>query len=382
MTEDDMVKRPATWLAVTTAALAVALAAPAAQAATTDPHAATQALLDRALQNAPGAAVYAGDASGSWSLHAGTGDISGSHPIGPDQHYRIASQTKTFTATVVLQLVDEGKVALDTPIEHYLPGVVDGNGYDGDTITVRELLQQDSSIPTNDSPHPQQNSDGSYTLANIVRDGLSHQPDSTPGTHFEYSNTNYEIAGMLIEAVTGQSVADAITSRIITPLGLTGTSFPAGGQRTLPSTYVHGYAGGRVGSFFLWADNTTSVEPSEYSTSGAMISTEQDMTTFELALTTGQLLSPAALAEMHRTISTDGWAPPAYAYGLGVVSHDLSCGGTAWGHPGNVPGYATWTAATADGRYATVVTNTMTTAAGDNDDDLRFQILDSALCGH
>lgn len=378
-----MLRKPAVWVAVAAAALAAAgAAAPAsAQPGMAETHSGTQTLLDRALQKAPGAAVYAGDASGSWSLHAGTGNTAGNVPIQPDQHFRIASQTKVFTATVVLQLVDEHKVELDAPIEKYLPGVVDGNGYDGNTITVRELLQQNSSIPENNSPKPQKNADGSYSLDNVVKDGLSHAPNGAPGVKWEYSNTNYEIASLLIEKVTGTSIGAAITDRIITPLGLTETTYPRGGDQTLPASYVHGYSGGRQGPFFLWIDDTTSVEPSEYSGSGAAVSTLTDLAKFERDLATGKLLSPASLAEMRKTVTPTGW-PAGYDYGLGTVSHTLSCGGTAWGHGGNVPGFASWTVATDDGRYASVVSNNMTVADGDKGDDLRFQILDSAICDH
>lgn len=379
-----MLKKSVGRAAVVAAAVAICVAAPmTAQADPAGTHAGTLALLQRELSQAPGAAVYAGDSSGSWSLQVGTGDVTGNVPIQPNQHFRIASETKTFTASVVLQLVDEGKVGLDAPIENYLPGVVDGNGYDGSTITVRDLLHQVSGIAGNDTnPQPQQNPDGSYTLANLVKDGLSLKPTSTPGTTFTYSNTNYEILGMLIEKVTGEPVGTAITARIITPLGLTDTSFPKGGDRTLPAPYLHGYSGGTLGGFFFWYDVSQSFEPSFFSSAGGMVSTESDLTKFEQALVTGKVVSAASLAQMQQTVPMTGFAPPAYAYGLGLISHALSCGGVAWGHPGNLAGYANWTAATADGRYASVVANNQNADVGDNGDDLRFEILNSALCGN
>jgi D-alanyl-D-alanine carboxypeptidase len=364
-------------------AVAACLATPfAAQAAPADAHAATLALLQQELTEAPGAAVYAGDTSGSWNLSAGTGDTTGNVPITPNQHFRIGSETKTFTATVVLQLVDEGKVGLDTPIETYLPGVVDGNGYDGTKITVRELLQHESGIPSNDTnPNPTANPDGTYLLANLVKDGLSKKPDSTPGTHFEYSNTNFQILGMLIEKVTGEAVGDAITQRIITPLGLTDTTFPKAGDRSIPSPLVRGYYGQTSGGFFYWFDVTGSVEPSVFSSAGAIISTQQDLAKFYSALITGKIVSAASVAEMQKTVSMGSDAPAGYDYGLGLISHQLSCGGTSWGHPGNVAGYATWTSVTSDGRYATVVANEQNADVGASGTDLRYEITDSALCG-
>jgi D-alanyl-D-alanine carboxypeptidase len=186
---------------------------------------------------------------------------------------------------------------------------------------------------------------------------------------------------MLIEKVTGEPVGDAITARIITALGLTETTFPKGGDRTLPAPYAHGYYGGTVGGLFFWYDVTDSFEPSLFSSAGAMISTESDLAKFDQALITGKVVSAASLAQMQQTVPMAG-APAGYDYGLGLISHALSCGGVAWGHAGNVSGYASWTAATADGRYASVVANEQNAIVGDNGDDLRFEILDSAICGH
>lgn len=358
--------------AVGSAAIATALALPvSAQAQSDDDHAVTQTALNALVAEAgPGAGVYAGDSTGSWNLTAGTGTAGAARPIQPTDHFRVGSQTKTFTAAVVLQLVDEGKVSLDAPIEQYLPGVVDGNGYDGTTITVRELLQHTSGIPTNNSPKPQAGSDGSYSLAALVSDGLSHAPASAPGTTWAYSNTNYEILGMLIEQVTGASVAEAITSRIIQPLGLTQTTFPAGGDRSLPAPYVHGYSGGRLGPFFYWSDITAQLEPSLYASAGAMISTLQDLTTFDQALISGKVVSPASLAEMETTVpSYPGWN-----YGLGLSDFPLSCGGVAWGHSGEVPGYTSMTVVAPDGRHVSAVTNKQ------GDFPKLRDVLDSALC--
>ncbi|MFE3638693.1 serine hydrolase domain-containing protein [Streptomyces sp. NPDC059168] len=337
------------WMSASVVIAAV-LALPAqAQAVADDDHASTRASLG-ALQaiSGPGAGLYAGDGAGSWSLSVGTSDIFANRPVQPTDHYRIGSQTKTFTAAAVLQLVDEGEIDLDTAIERYLPGVVDGNGYDGNTITVRQLLQHTSGIPTSD-PHPQASADGTYTLAALVRDGLSHSPAFPPGTSFQYSNTNFEILGMLIERLTGTPVSKAITSRIIEPLALTGTRFPEPGDRSITTPLVHGYRGVRVGPFSYWQDITT-FEPSIFSSAGGMISTEQDLTTFYQALVDGRVISRPALNQME--------TPSAYSSsGLGLDRLPLPCGGAAYGHNGGVPGYLSLSLATPDGRHVSLMTN-------------------------
>ncbi|MFC5144836.1 serine hydrolase domain-containing protein [Streptomyces aureoversilis] len=331
-------------------------AAQAAAPAAADPHADTLAAL-KTFQSAagPGAGVYAGDATNSWSLSVGTGTINTNAPIQPNEHYRIGSQTKTFTAATVLQLVDEGKVSLDAPIEKYLPGVVDGNGYDGNAITVRQLLHHTSGVAAYEPLFglPPSNPDGSFSLEALVREGLKRAPASAPGAAFLYSNTNYLILGMLVEKITGTAVHEAVTNRIITPLGLSRTVFPAPGDHSLPTPAVRGYHGVRIGGFYFWS-RVLDYDPSAFSSAGAMISTEEDLTKFYQALIGGKVVSPAALAEMEKTTGAE---MEGGGYGLGLIRRDLPCGGSAWGHNGMVPGYYTQTMVTADGRHVSVVTN-------------------------
>ncbi|MFE2286355.1 serine hydrolase domain-containing protein [Streptomyces sp. NPDC059443] len=340
-------------------AVLLALAAPApAQAATAGDHAGSLAAL-KSFQAAagPGAGILAGDSANSWTLSTGTAVINTNTPIQSTDRYRIGSQTKSFTAAAVLQLVDKGLIALDAPIERYLPGVVDGNGYDGNTITVRQLLQHTSGIAQYEPllAAPPANPDGSYALDALVREGLKRAPASAPGTTMLYTNTNYLILGMLIEKTTGMPVGKAIQSAIIEPLGLTRTSFPAPGDRSVPGPAVHGYNGTRIGPFFFWVD-VISYDPSVFSSAGAMISTEADVTSFFQALIAGRIVSPATLAEMEKTVPVGG-AGSLLAYGLGVARYDLPCGGVAWGHDGGVPGFHSETLVTADGRHASVVSN-------------------------
>ncbi|MEU5429220.1 serine hydrolase domain-containing protein [Streptomyces olivoreticuli] len=358
--------------AVVGAVTAAVLALPAsAQAAPAGDHAATKAVLSAyQAESGPGAGLYAGDGKGTWSLSVGTGAVNATQPIQPADRFRIGSQTKAFTASVVMQLVDEGKVSLGAPIEQYLPGVVASNGHDGNAITIRQLLQHTSGIPTNDKPQAKANPDGTYALAEVVRDGLRLPSASKPGVEFHYSNTNYQILSMLVERVTGAPLSKAVTDRIIEPLGLTRTIYPLAGDRSLATPYVHGYNGGRLGPFFFWTDVTPNFEPSQYSGAGAIISTQQDLTTFYQALIGGKVVSAASLAEMQTTFH----AGPGFDFGLGLTSRALSCGGTAWGISGSVLGYTSLTMVTADGRHATAVTNATSPSLK------VFDAVDSALC--
>lgn len=370
----------ATMLTLSGPAAAKAGTTAQAGAAADEEHAATLAALKRFQAAAgPGAAVHAGNGDDAWTLSAGTGTINTTRPIQSDEHFRVGSQTKTFTAAVVLQLVDEGAVSLDAPIDDYLPGVVTGNGYDGTRITVRHLLQQTGGLGAyNPNPltgTPEANPDGTYDLAASVRKGLKSPPVGAPGATFNYSNTNYLVLGMLIEKLTGQKVHQAVTDRVITPLGLERTVFPEPGDRALPTPAVNGYHGGRLGGLYFWTP-ALSYDPSLYSSAGAIISTLEDITAFYRALTSGQVLSPAGLAEMEKVRKA---APDSVVgYGLGIAELKLSCGAAAWGHNGGLPGYLTMTLVTKDGRFASVVTNAnfaINTPLKQLD-----ELLDTALC--
>lgn len=326
-----------------------------------------QTVLDQYLHQAgPGAAVHANN----FTLSTGTGKLHEQRAITAQDHFRIGSQTKTFTAAVVLQLVDEQRVQLDAPIATYLPGVVTGN-YDGNAITVRQLLQHTSGL-VRDVRDARANPDGTYQLAELVRSAMDEPAQNAPGAAQNYSNVGFLVLGMLIERLTGKQAGEAITERVIRPLGLTETSFPAPGNRALRTPFLNGYLGGRLGGLFFWTEATTSVELSFWSTAGAMESTLDDLQRFYRALVNGQVVSRAALAEMRRTFG------PADAYGLALVKMPLSCGVVAWGHNGALTtGHYSFTLVTDDGRFASVVTNTNWQGSGKPS---AVDVADKAIC--
>ncbi|MFJ6673796.1 serine hydrolase domain-containing protein [Actinosynnema sp. NPDC091369] len=343
---------------------------PVTAVAAQDDHTATRAVLDRyQAQAGPGAAVYAGNGTGSWTLSKGTAQINQVRPITPTQHFRIGSQTKTFTAAVVLQLVDEGRIALDAPIGQYLPGVFTGN-YDGAVITVRQLLQHTSGM-VRDVRDAAANPDGSYSLAELVRSAMDEPAQFAPGTGVGYSNAAFLVLGLLVERLTGSTIRDQITTRITTPLGLTSTTFPAPGTRALADPHLPGYVGGRLGPFFFWTEGTTNTELTFWSSAGAMASTMTDLAKFFRALLDGRLMSPAALAEMRRTVAPD------HNSGLGLARVPLPCGGEAWGHNGALStGHYSITLTTDDGRFAALATNGNIVESR----TLSIEVLTTALC--
>jgi D-alanyl-D-alanine carboxypeptidase len=176
------------------------------------------------VDGGPGALIRMRDRRGDAVLTSGVADVASRAPIRGDSTFRIGSMTKTFVATTVLQLVGEGRVVLDAPVERYLPGVVRGHGNDGRTITVRQLLQHTSRIPNYltylSLEDILKDPLAHYDTRDLVNIALAHPPTPPTATGYRYSNTNYLLAGMLIETVTGHTYGQEIRRRIIEPLGL------------------------------------------------------------------------------------------------------------------------------------------------------------------
>nr|WP_305790173.1 serine hydrolase domain-containing protein [Actinoplanes lichenis] len=305
------------------------------------------------------------------NLAAGVADTATGRPAPVDGQVRIGSNTKPFVAVVVLQLVAEGKVALDEPVETYLPGLVRGDGIDGRRITVRQLLQHQSGLPNYTEFLPLDDPALLHTYfepRELLDLALAHPADFAPGTQWAYSNTNYVVAGLLVQKVTGRPLAEQITTRIVGKLGLRHTYFPPVGEQRIRERHPHGYQG---------TADVSDLDPSWGWAAGQMVATPSDLNAFFGALLDGKLLPPAQLAEMKRTVPAAMW--PGARYGLGLVSTPLSCGGLAWGHGGDIPGYETRNAATEDGRAATVAV-TMVPESEEAEAHVR-RAVDTALCG-
>ncbi|WP_437034700.1 serine hydrolase domain-containing protein [Streptomyces sp. enrichment culture] len=361
--------------AVATAAVAVvlsaALAAPAAAAPAgpgagtgnttagatgTGDHRATRRAMEAAVAaGVPGVTATARDGRGTWSATAGVGDLRTQRERSPRDRYRVGSITKTFVATVLLQLEAEGRLSLDDTVDTWLPGLITGNGHDGTRITLRQLLNHTSGVfsytEDEDFGRTYFLRDGflehrydTLTPERLVRIALAHEPYFEPGTSWNYSNTNYVLAGMVIEKATGRPYGQEVRRRIIDPLRLTATSVP--GTRVLvpgPSSRAYSkLARTATGPTY----DVTRLNPSLAHSAGEMISDSKDLDRFYRALLTGRLLPAEQLEEMTTTVPTDA----THAYGLGLASTTLSCGVTVWGHGGGIHGSLSEAAVTKDGR--------------------------------
>ncbi|UED87240.1 serine hydrolase domain-containing protein [Streptomyces profundus] len=369
-------------LTVLTGLAALLLAASPGPAATAEPRAADplQQRVD-AIHDTGAVGVFAEVTSpgAGASARAGTADPGTGRPMPWDGGFRIGSVTKTFTATIVLQLVGEGELSLEDTVGQWLPEVVRGSDYDGGLITVRDLLRHTSGLPEAGPEIPALHSaEGyraerfrTYSPEELVRLAMRHPPAFPPGTDWGYSNTNYVLAAMIIQEVTGRSWAREVDERIIQPLDLSDTVVP-GAFPFVPGPHARAYA-----SFGTETDtDVTVLNPSMAVGAGSIISTAQDLNRFHTALLGGDLLAPARLDEMTTTTPAPALG---VRYGLGLAEIPLSCGGEFFGHFGELLGYHTWVGVTRDGtRSATVY---VTSDGGEDTQEAMRTLVDRELCG-
>ncbi|MEV4439972.1 serine hydrolase domain-containing protein [Streptomyces sp. NPDC049577] len=304
---------------------------------------------------------------------AGLGDLATGSEVPAHGQVRIGSNTKTFTAVLVLQLVGEGRIGLDAPVDTYLPGLVRGEGIDGRCITVRQLLQQTSGLP--DYVKHLGEDVRYYAPRDLLGIALRHKADFAPGTAWEYSNTNYVLAGLIVQKVTGRPLAEEMDRRIIKRIGLRHTYFPAPGDVTIREPHPRGYSRDSAGAPLR---DVTELDPSWGWAAGQMISTNSDLNRFFTALLAGRLLPAAQLAQMRTTVPAGHPFAPGARYGLGLVSTPLSCGGVSWGHGGSTTGYETRGGVTDEGRAASVAVTIQPTDPAAMKHAER--VVDTALC--
>ncbi|WP_404816773.1 serine hydrolase domain-containing protein [Streptomyces thermolineatus] len=356
-----------------TAATATGTATAAGTAPGIDPAALQQSL--DALRDAGMYGAYSAvrDGGESWAGATGVADVDTGRPADAGMRHRVGSVTKTFTAVAVLQLVEAGRIGLDDPIGDHLPELVPGER--GRAVTVRMLLNHTSGIadyletvfPSFAERSPRSIHDNRFRAfgeEELVRHGLAAPPTGEPGEKWAYSNTNYVLAGLLLEKVTGTTAEKYIARNVIERAGLRDTSFPA-------TPFVPGPHSAAYEAFFGTLDpprDYSVYHPSAFDTAGALVSTVDDVNRFYRQLFQGALLGPEQLAEMRRTVPiTDEQGNAAGHYGLGLFATDLPCG-RFWGHNGTVMGMSTLALSSADGRRQ-VTTGTNLTKYNDLDEN-------------
>ncbi|VXA92459.1 D-alanyl-D-alanine carboxypeptidase [Microbacterium sp. 8M] len=319
-----------------------AVVARTADLPTSEPPADLAAALDTTAQaawaqtSAKGAVVAVQSPKGLFLKAYGVADPATGAPMTTDIYQRVGSITKPFTGTLTMQLAAEGKLSLDDKISKYVDGVPRG-----DEVTIRELADMSSSVTSYTKDPAWQKiffseTERVWTPEELLKVGISLPPqDFAPGTAFDYSNTNTILLGFVIQKVTGKSYQDVLAEKILTPLGLTHTIFPAG-SGTFPDPHAQGFTlQGGHGTPDAPA-NTTNWNPSWGWTAGELISSAQDLLRFGRAEATGAGLVPAK-AQIERLTSFREFNGPGNGgYGIG-----WGCQNGWVGHSGELPGYNT-----------------------------------------
>jgi CubicO group peptidase (beta-lactamase class C family) len=301
----------------------------------------------------PGAVLYVDvPGEGTWSTALGTDNLATGAPMNPEDHFRVGSNTKTFTGTVILQLVDEGKLKLDDPVSEYRPEVPNG-----ENITIQQLLNMSSGLYNyaedkafNETLDTEP--DKVWTPEEVDEIGFQNEPYFAPGEGFHYSNTNTVLLGLIVEQLTGQPLEQEFQERLFEPLGMTNTLLPERSSAVVPDPYSHGYmyqtnvesldTSVLQGEEAEQADQSagtpndvTGDNPSWAWAAGAGISTLQDLRIWVKALATGEFLSPETQRERLTYVSP---APaPDVNYGLAIADFAGFIG-----HDGQIPGYNTF----------------------------------------
>ncbi|PYK15273.1 MAG: D-alanyl-D-alanine carboxypeptidase [Verrucomicrobia bacterium] len=305
----------------------------------------------------PGAVVLLRTPQGDFTITYGTTLLGAASPPRADTYFRIASNTKTMTAAVIMQLAQESKLSLDDPVSKYVPGVPNG-----DNITIAELLEMRSGLYnyTNDpvmSATIDTDPAKVWTPAELLAIAFAHPPNFPPGAKYEYVNTNYALLGVVAEKVDGKPLAQTMRDRLFGPLGLQHTLLPASTVNTLPEPYSHGYLYGsssvalvgeppyspevqataRAGT--LLPKDYTDVNHSFAAAAGGVISTANDCATWIKALVAGRVLEPAYQRRWLDSLKPeDPSKPEGQKYGYGITQ--ISWGpNTIYFHGGETPGY-------------------------------------------
>lgn len=261
-----------------------------------------------------------------WIGASGFADPGQGRPMEPTTRFRIASISKIFTAVVVLQLVEEGRIDLDAPIATWLPDLV----LPGETITVRQLLNHTSGLydyleDRNFRDQAYQNPERSWTPRELVEYAAQFPLSFPPGAEgaWDYSSTNYVVLGMLVEQVTGQSLANEMRQRIFEPLGLEATFFAP--DEPIQGNQARGYGA---------TDDLMNVPMSFAFATANLVSTVDDVQRFARALFYGQLLKAETRTMMYSFVNGKGaYNMPELEYGLGLMRNRLPIGPGPNGQP-------------------------------------------------
>jgi D-alanyl-D-alanine carboxypeptidase len=343
----------------TTASTTTATSAPQPTALKTIDPKAFQAVLDGAAKKlmVPGALVLLRTPQGNFTAAYGTTELGTPTPPATNTHFRIASNTKTMTAALIVLLAQDGKLKFSDPVSDYVSNVPNG-----ENITVAMLLKMRSGLyGYSGDPALAKVMDAdpgkAWTPQEVLDIAFRHPPQFAPDASYEYSNTNYALLGLVAEKVGGHPLAEQFAERLFGPVGLTQTSLPAPDDTSMPAPYSHGYMYG--GSFYALADDpypadmqaaarAGTLQPTDYThqnasyatAAGGAISTADDLATWMKALVTGKVFN----ADYHQQwmASLQAEEPgvrDGQQYGYGITYQRFGPNAAMFYHGGELPGF-------------------------------------------
>jgi D-alanyl-D-alanine carboxypeptidase len=342
--------------------------------------AALQAMVDATAKELliPGAVVLLRTPQGEFAFTYGTTLLGEKSPPGADTYFRAASNTKTMTAAVILQLAQEGKLSVDDAVSKYVPGVPNG-----DHITIAELLEMRSGLYNyTNAPEISASMDHDptkvWSAVELLALAFAHPPNVPPGTDYEYNNTNYLLLSLIAEKVDSKPLAQSMHDRLFGPLGLQHTLLPALAVNTLPEPYSHGYLYGSASVAMVGlppyssevqaAARAGTLLPKDYTDlnysfaegAGAVISTASDLATWIEALVSGRVFNAANQRRWLESLRPeDPSKPKGQRYGYGITQ--ISWGpNTIYFHGGESPGYNSFMGYDPDNRVTLVVWTNLT----------------------
>jgi len=355
--------------------------APASNSAlkTIDPQA-FQAVVDATAKQlkVPGAMVVLRTPQGNFNAAFGTTELGAQTSPDAITHFRIASNTKTMTAALIVLLAQDGKLKFTDPVSAYVPDVPNG-----ENITVAELLKMRSGLYgyTGDpelSAVMDADSGKAWTPQEVLAIAYRHPPQFAPDTSYEYSNTNYALLGLIAEKVAGRPLAQQFQDRLFGPLGLAQTSLPAINDTSIPAPYSHGYMYG--GSFFALADDpypadlqaaarAGTLKPVDYTNqnssyataAGGAISTADDLATWMQALVSGKVFNAEHQRQWLASLQAeDPDKPDGQKYGYGISYQRFGPNAAMYYHGGELPGFNSFMGYDPDNQVALVVWTNLT----------------------
>ncbi|WP_405715074.1 beta-lactamase family protein [Streptomyces xanthophaeus] len=330
----------------------------------------------------PGAVVLLRTPQGTFRALVGTTELGTAKAPTTDDRFRIASNTKTMTAALIVRLAQDGRLRFDDPVSAYVAGVPNG-----DRITVGQLLKMRSGLYNyTDAPELSASLDAEPARARTPQEMLDiafrRPPNFAPDTAYEYSNTNYLLLGLVAEKAGGRPVAEQLRDRLYAPLGLKETLLPAADDTALPAPYAHGYMYGGTAYALIdqpypadlqAAARSGQLKPLDYThqnpsyayAAGAAVSTADDLATWIRSLVTGKVLDPAFQRQWLASPQAENpKAPDGQKYGYGIAYQRLTPDASLYYHGGELPGFNSFIGHDPDNDVTLVIWTNLTLSPG------------------